>query len=107
MPCEKKSGTTIISKYSMVLESWKSTSRIQSTHTVSHRFVCSRLNKSKLEDKEKLVDLETQAKLGDSEVVLLRYQVQRLTSKVDSISTHSQWLESELQSKKVPVVPVP
>jgi chromosome segregation ATPase len=57
------------------------------------------LNKSNQGYNEKLVEIETHAKLGDSEVVPLRYQVQRLTSEVDSISTHAQWLESELKAK--------
>lgn len=43
--------------------------------------------------------METQAKLGDSEVVPLRYQIQRLQSEMDSMSTHTQWLDSELKSK--------
>lgn len=43
--------------------------------------------------------METQAKLGDSEVVPLRYQVQRLTIEVDTISTHSQWVQDELSAK--------
>ena len=57
------------------------------------------MNKSNQDYKEKLVEIETQAKLGDSEVVPLRYQVQRLTSEMDSISTHAQWLEGELKAK--------
>jgi nucleoprotein TPR len=59
----------------------------------------SRLNKTNVDCMEKLVGLETQAKLGDSEVVPLRYQVQRLTAEVDSISSHSTWLEAELKTK--------
>jgi nucleoprotein TPR len=43
--------------------------------------------------------METQAKLGDSEVVPLRYQVQRLNTEVDSISTHSQWVQNELSAR--------
>lgn len=45
------------------------------------------------------MEIETQAKLGDSEVVPLRYQVQRLTVEMDSISSHATWLEAELKSK--------
>eukprot|EP00980_Cylindrotheca_fusiformis_P003330 scaffold746_cov123-Cylindrotheca_fusiformis.AAC.18 len=37
--------------------------------------------------------------MGDSEVVPLRYQVQRLTAEMDSVSSHSTWLEAELKSK--------
>ena len=57
------------------------------------------MNKSNQDYKQKLVEFQTQAKLGDSEVVPLRYQVQRLHSEVDSISTHATWLESELKAK--------
>lgn len=59
----------------------------------------SRLNKVNVEYREKLVEIETQAKLGDSEVVPLRYQVQRMKTEIDSMSSHSKWLEAELKSK--------
>ena len=52
-----------------------------------------------MEYREKLVEIETQAKLGDSEVVPLRYQVQRMKTEIDSMSSHSKWLEAELKSK--------
>lgn len=60
---------------------------------------CSRLTKVNTECKEKLMEIETQAKLGDSEVVPLRYQVQRVTAEMDSVTSHAAWLEAELKSK--------
>jgi nucleoprotein TPR len=45
------------------------------------------------------MEMETQAKLGDSEVVPLRYQVQRLQSELDTTTAHSKWLENELQAR--------
>ena len=59
----------------------------------------SRLNANSVKAKEQLVELETQAKLGDSEVVPLRYQVQRLQSELDTNTAHAKWLESELQAR--------
>ena len=46
-----------------------------------------------------MTELETQLKLGNSEVVPLRYEVQRLKSEVDSISSHANWLESEHKAR--------
>jgi hypothetical protein len=76
------------------------------THIMMLRWyhIHSRLNKSNQEHKERLLELETQAKLGDSEVIPLRYQVQRLTSEMDSMASHSKWLESELSSKNEQLV---
>jgi nucleoprotein TPR len=57
------------------------------------------LNTANSKLNQQLVEMETQAKLGDSEVVPLRYQVQRLHKEVDNISTHSQWVQGELSAK--------
>ncbi len=43
--------------------------------------------------------METQAKLGDSEVVPLKFQVERLSSEVDALSSHNTWLNGQLQSQ--------
>lgn len=43
--------------------------------------------------------METEAKLGDSEVVPLKFQVERLTTELNTIAAHNKWLNEELQSK--------
>lgn len=59
----------------------------------------SRLTKSNLEYQDKLVQMETQAKLGGSEVVPLKMQVHRMTTEIDTISSHNTWLNSQLESQ--------
>lgn len=60
----------------------------------------SRLAKSNTEYKQRLVQMETQAKLGDSEVVPLKFQVDRLTTEVDALSSNNTWLDGQLQSQR-------
>jgi nucleoprotein TPR len=60
---------------------------------------CSRLTQSNQQISEQLGEAQTQSRLGESEVVPLRFQVQRLKTEVDSTSRHSTWLEGELKSK--------
>jgi nucleoprotein TPR len=59
----------------------------------------SRLTKSNAEYTEKLVKMETEAKLGDSEVVPLKFQVDRLKTEIDSMATQNTWLDSQLKAQ--------
>jgi nucleoprotein TPR len=59
----------------------------------------SRLTNSNNAYQKQLVQLETQAKLDDSSVVPLQFQVHRLETELDSLQSHSKWLEEELRTK--------
>mmetsp|Transcript_40195 Transcript_40195/g.96978 ORF Transcript_40195/g.96978 Transcript_40195/m.96978 type:complete len:1314 (-) Transcript_40195:3268-7209(-) len=58
-----------------------------------------RLNAENREYKSKLNETEAQVKLDNTEIVPLRYEIQRLTAEMKSLSSHSAWLEQELKSK--------
>ena len=60
---------------------------------------CSDLTKKNIDFKKQISDAETASKLGDSEIVPLRFQVNRLESEVAALTKHSTWLESENKSK--------
>lgn len=59
----------------------------------------SRLNAENTEYRSKLNETEAQVKLDNTEIAPLRYEVQRLTAEMESLSAHSVWLEQELKSK--------
>lgn len=67
-------------------------------HAVSISY-CSRLVKENNEYKAKMAQSEAQSKLDDSSVLPLQYQVQRLQAEIDTVQTHSNWLEEELRQK--------
>ncbi|CAJ1951390.1 unnamed protein product [Cylindrotheca closterium] len=58
-----------------------------------------RLHTENRDYKSNLNETEAQVKLDNTEIVPLRYEVQRLTTEMGSLSSHSAWLEQELKSK--------
>ena len=61
--------------------------------------IFSNLTKSNLQYKKQISEAEAESKLGESEIVPLRYQVGRLKGELDAMSAHSTWLAAELKSK--------
>ena len=47
----------------------------------------------------KIVEMETKSKLTESAAVPLSYELERTRKELDSLSTHTQWLEKELQER--------
>ena len=66
---------------------------------IGTRSIFSNLTKSNLQYKKQISEAEAESKLGESEIVPLRYQVQRLNGELDAVSAHSSWLAAELKSK--------
>ena len=56
----------------------------------------SRLTKGNKDLNDKLVESETKAKLNDSAAIPLQYEVERLQKEIDSLTSHTNWLELEL-----------